>query len=109
MHIETATDELEGDALQWAMAQAGLDIHDAQDVIDLIEEHGIAIDCVREDGQVKGWIAALPADGDEDGDGISAFGRNVTEAATRCLLVQKLGERVSVPRELVAAAPRPRG
>jgi hypothetical protein len=74
----------------------------------IIEREGIAIDCVRCEGEVASWVAALPyvnEDDDDDDDEVrysEETGPTPLVAAMRCFVVSRLGEEVEVPEELLA-------
>ena len=64
----------------------------------IIEREGIAIDCVRCDGKIDGWIAALPLFCEAKYEEASP---TPLTAAMRCYVLAKLGKEVEVPEGLV--------
>lgn len=116
--------ELTGAALDWAVAKCeGLKVrvmsgvcHDAE-LLDMqvdgdtriiystdwaqggpiIEREGIAIDCLRCDGKIDGWIAALPMFDEAKYEEPSP---TPLIAAMRCYVASKLGDEIELPEEL---------
>lgn len=114
------TSELTGAALDWAVAKCegctekrllNLDMWkyirqqgvfrystDWSEGGPIIEREGIAIDCVRCDGCIDSWFAALPMICEEFYEG---FGSTPLIAAMRCYVASRLGDEVEVPEELL--------
>ena len=118
------TSDLTGKALDWAVAKCeGFNpqrddicedffLLDAEDVTHLrefspstnwtqggpiIEREGIAVDCVRCDGNIVNWLAARPP---MDDDLVEWDGPSLLIAAMRCYVASKLGDEVDVPNEI---------
>lgn len=63
----------------------------------IIEREGIALDCIRWDGKVDGWIATLPMFSEAKYEEPSP---TPLIAAMRCYVASKLGNEVEIPEEL---------
>lgn len=63
----------------------------------IIEREGIAIDCIRCDGKIDGWIAALPM---FDEAKYEKPAPTPLVAAMRCYVASRLGDEVEVPEGL---------
>lgn len=63
----------------------------------IIEREGIAVDCIRCDGKIDGWIAALPmiCEAKYEEPAPTAL-----IAAMRCFVASRLGDEVDIPDEL---------
>ena len=110
--MKIKTSELTGAALDWAVAKclgtehlfAGHEVgrlHYSTDWSQggpIMEREGIAIDCIRCDGEVDGWIAALPMFCDAKYEESSP---TPLIAAMRCYVSSRLGDEVEIPDELV--------
>jgi hypothetical protein len=114
------TSELQGAALDWAVAKCeGWDVikleknfilgtaGDASDYSTdwsqggpIIEREGISIDCVRCDGRIDGWQAMSEVADDENWDANVHYGPTPLIAAMRCFVASKLGDEVEIPEEL---------
>ena len=66
----------------------------------ILEREGVAIDCLREDGRVVGWVAALPPDFDIH-EAEDFYAPIPLIAAMRCYVASKLGDEVEIPEELL--------
>jgi hypothetical protein len=68
----------------------------------IIEREGIAIDCIRCNGNIDGWQAANMVANDENWDAGVQYGPTPLVAAMRCYVASKLGDEVEVPDETVS-------
>jgi hypothetical protein len=117
--MKVTTNELQGAALDWAVAKCeGIEVRQVEGVlvdplglqfspsIDwsyggmVIEREGIAIDCIRCNGNIDGWQAANMVADDENWDANVQYGPTPLIAAMRCYVASKLGDEVEVPNEL---------
>jgi hypothetical protein len=70
----------------------------------IIEREGIAIDCIRCNGNIDGWQAANMVADDENWDAGVQYGPTPLIAAMRVLVASKLGDEVDIPEELTGVA-----
>jgi hypothetical protein len=115
------TSELQGPALDWAVAKCEgwpLDIWFDEDQLPMvrddevpeykpstdwsqggpiIEREGIALDQARSGGKIESWIAARV----EGPDVSEAYGPTPLIAAMRCYVASHLGDEIEVPNELI--------
>jgi len=69
----------------------------------IIEREGIAIDCIRSDGNIDSWQAGSMVAGDDNWDSGVQYGTMPLIAAMRCYVASKLGDEVKIPTELTGA------
>lgn len=113
------TNELIGAALDWAVAKCeGEEVRLIKGQLEtlwtdngykpstnwalggpIVEREGVDIDCVRCDGKINGWIAALPLFGEAKYEEPSP---TPLIAAMRCYVASKLGDDIDLPKELTA-------
>ena len=121
--MKVKTSELQGAALDWAVAKCeGVWVEYVDDEITqcllqkpsgryapstdwaqggpIIEREGIAIDCIRCNGNIDGWQAANMVADDENWDANVQYGPTPLVAAMRCYVSSKLGDEVEVPNEM---------
>jgi len=107
------TSELKGAALDWAVAKCEVGAEFIGEIDDphfystewaqggpIIEREGIAIDCIRCNGNIDGWQAANMVADDENWDANVQYGQTPLIAAMRCYVASKLGDEVELPEEL---------
>jgi hypothetical protein len=66
----------------------------------VIEREGIAIDCIRCNGNIDGWQAANMVADDENWDANVQYGPTPLIAAMRCYCCATLGDEIDIPEEL---------
>ena len=119
--MKIKTSELQGAALDWAVAKC--EVTEPIEEFDyfflknhdngfcyystnwalggpIIEREGIAVDCERSSGRVSGWVACNEVAGDENWDANVHYGPTPLIAAMRCYVASKLGDTVETPEEL---------
>ena len=69
----------------------------------IIEQEGIALDCLRTCFVIDSWVAAseMVREGDYDSPVIKFTGPTPLVAAMRCYVASKLGDEIKVPDELL--------
>jgi hypothetical protein len=115
--MKIKTSELQGATLDWAVAKCeGVWVEYVDDEITqcllqkpsgryapstdwaqggpIIEREGIAIDCIRCNGNIDGWQAANMVADDENWDANVQYGQTPLIAAMRCYVASKLGDEV---------------
>ena len=117
------TSELQGAALDWAVAKCenidfdfdagALVIHgsdyycpseDWAQAGPIIEREGIAMDALRTCGEIDSWVAATEKNrcsDDEDWMPTEYGGPTLLIAAMRCYVASKMGDEVDVPDEFL--------
>ena len=109
--MKIKTSELTDIALDWAVNQIEECCDDPMSPMfstswaiggPIIEQEGIAIDCVRTSGKVDSWVAAMTYPDEEFGGVAFAEEQGPTPliAAMRCYVASKLGDEIEIPNEL---------